>query len=72
MPSDYSKVKGRIVEMCGTQGMFAKLIGLSERTVSLKLSGRRPFYQSDIEKSLIALHLTHADIPAYFFTLKVQ
>ena len=38
MPYDYSKLNGRIVEKCGTQANFAEMMGLSERTISLKLN----------------------------------
>lgn len=72
MPIDYSKLKGRIVEKCGTQGNFAQNMGLSERTVSLKLSGRIPFKQPEILKALEVLDLSEEDIQAYFFVLKVQ
>ena len=72
VPIDYSKLKGRIVEKCGSQRSFAAKMGLSERTISLKLSGRVPFTQSDILKALQVLDLTHADIQGYFFVVKVQ
>ena len=72
MPIDYSKLKGRIVETCGTQGNFAQKMGLSERTVSLKLSGRIPFKQPEILKALEVLNLSEEDIQAYFFVVKVQ
>lgn len=69
---DYSKLKGRIVEKCGTQANFANKIGLSERSVTLKLNGLRPFKQTDIEKILEVLELSHDDIGTYFFKIKVQ
>lgn len=72
MPIDYSKLKGRIVEKCGTQGNFAQKMGLSERTVSLKLSGKIPFKQPEILKALEVLDLSEEDIQAYFFVVKVQ
>lgn len=72
MPIDYSKLKGRIVEKCGTQGNFAQKMGLSERTVSLKLSGRIPFKQPEILKAVEVLDLSEEDIQAYFFVVKVQ
>ena len=72
MPINYSKLKGRIVEKCGTQGNFAQKMGLSERTVSLKLSGKIPFKQPEILKALEVLDLSDEDIQAYFFVLKVQ
>ena len=36
----YSKLIGRIAEKVGTQSEFAARIGLSERSVSLKLNGK--------------------------------
>ena len=38
MAYDYAKLNGRIIEKCGTQAVFAERMGLSERTVSLKLN----------------------------------
>ena len=35
MAYDYSKLSGKIREVFGTNGEFAKAMGLSERTVSL-------------------------------------
>jgi hypothetical protein len=72
MPINYSKLKGRIVEKCGTQGNFAQKMGLSERTVSLKLSGKIPFKQPEILKALEVLGLSDEDIQAYFFAVEVQ
>ena len=37
---DYSKLAGRIVEKFGTQYNFAIAMGLSERTISLKMNGK--------------------------------
>jgi len=72
MPINYNKLKGRIVEKCGTQGNFAQRMGLSERTVSLKLSGKIPFKQTEILKALEVLNLSEEDIQAYFFAVEVQ
>ena len=69
---NYSKLSGRIVEVCGTRQEFAKRIGLSERSVSLKLNGNREFKQNDIEKACFALHIPREEIPDYFFTQNVQ
>ena len=69
---NYNKLKGRIVEKCGTQGNFAQRMGLSERTVSLKLSGRIPFKQPEILKAMEVLDLADDDIQAYFFAVEVK
>lgn len=72
MAYDYAKLNGKIVEKCGTQAVFAKRMGLSERTISLKLNNKVAFKQPEIQKALPILGLTKSDIQAYFFTLKVQ
>ena len=72
MAYDYAKLNGKIVEKCGTQAVFAERMGLSERTISLKLNNNVAFKQPEIQKALPILGLTESDIQAYFFTLKVQ
>lgn len=71
MKYNYSKLKGRIVEICGSQSVFAEKMGLSEQTISNKLKGRYKFSQNDIEKAIKILNLTKDDIPTYFFNQKV-
>ena len=72
MQYNYNKLKGRSVEMCGTQAIFAEKIGLSENSLTNKLNGKRNFKQPEIQKALEVLDLTTDDIPVYFFNRKVQ
>ena len=72
MPYDYNKLLGRIVEKVGTQGSFSEKMGLSERTVSLKLNGKIGWKQSEIAQACKVLSIPEEEIPAYFFKLKVQ
>lgn len=72
MSYNYSKLKGRIVEKCGNQQNFAKSLGLSQRSLSLKLSNKRDFRQNEIERSLKILELKEEDVQDYFFTKNVQ
>lgn len=72
MPYDYSKLAGRIREKLGTQREFARAIGLSERSVSLKMTGEIGWKQKEIADACKALELSVEDIAVYFFTLKVQ
>lgn len=69
---DYSKLLGRIIEKFKSQANFSEAIGLSERSLSRKLTGKVDFKQSEIAKVCKLLELTDTDIPSYFFTLKVQ
>lgn len=72
MAFDYNKLRGRIIEIFGTQSKFATAMRWSERTLSLKMNGNRPWKQTDICKAIELLKLSQKDIPIYFFTLKVQ
>lgn len=72
MAYDYSKLEGRIKEKFGTQAKFAEAINLSARSLSLKLNSIRGFKQDEISVSCRLLDIDHTEIPAYFFTLKVQ
>lgn len=69
---DYSKLRGRIREKFKTEGSFADRIGMSPRTLSLKLSGLRDWTSSEMYKALEALELASTDAGTYFFTLQVQ
>ena len=72
MPIDYSKLKGRITEVLGSQRAFAEALGLSERTVSLKMNGLIDWRQDEMIEAIRILRLSESDIPDYFFTMKVQ
>mgnify|MGYP003266034652 CR=1 FL=1 len=72
MAFDYSKLNGRIVEKCGTQAVFAEKMGLSERSISMKLNNKIFWKQSEIQLAIKILGLAEKDIPVYFFTHKVQ
>ena len=65
MAYDYSKLLGRIVEKYGSQAKFSGAMGLSERSLSLKLNSKVGFGQSEIAKAcklLTLLNLTYPNI----------
>ena len=72
MVYDYSKLTGRIVEVCGTRSKFASRMNMSLRTLSLKLNNKLPWKQPEMEKAAKVLDFSLSDIQVYFFTLKVQ
>lgn len=63
----YNKLKGRIVEIYGSQSEFSKRISLSEQSITAKLAGRSRFSQDDIIKWCDALGIDQNDIGLYFF-----
>lgn len=71
MAYDYSKLLGKITEKYGKQYAFAKAIGWSERTCSLKLGCKIEWKQSEISKACKLLDIPLDNINIYFFTLKV-
>lgn len=72
MSFDYSKLSGKIREIYGTQMEFAKAMNISERSISLKLRGKRAWTQTDIDGAIECLGLSEHDIPDYFFRKKIQ
>lgn len=69
---DYSKLSGKIVEVCRTQAIFARKMGLSERSISLKLNNKVPFNQLEIEKAMDILKIDAEEMQKYFFKKEVQ
>lgn len=69
---DYSKLLGRIKECFGKQALFASAIGLSERSVSLKLNNIRAWTQDEMMRSCEVLMFSSAEIPNYFFVEVVK
>lgn len=72
MSYNYRKLSGRIVEKCGTQAIFAREMGLSERSVSLKLNNKVPWKQHEIQKASEVLDFPESEIIEYFFDKEVQ
>ena len=68
---DLNKLRGRIVEKFRTQGAFATALGVSEKSLILKLSGKTYFTLPEITKAVKLLELSENDIQEYFFTEKV-
>lgn len=68
MAFDFSKLSGRIVAQYGTQYEFAKAMGISEHTLSMKLNNKVSWKATEIAKAVSLLKLDYSAIPEYFFT----
>ena len=69
---DYSRLRGRIKEICGTQEAYADRISLGRVSVSQRLNNVLEFSQLEMLKSADVLGFSASEIPAYFFVPKVQ
>lgn len=69
---DYSKLRGKIVEKFGTQGKFAAINGMSDRSMSLKLNNGIGLSQDEILKWCELLNIDKTEISIYFFKEKVS
>jgi len=68
---DYSKLKGRIVEMKMTQNDLAEEIQIAKSTLNLKLNNKISFSQDDIIAVSKVLLIPKEEIGIYFFTEEV-
>lgn len=69
---DYSSLSGLIVEKYGTQYNFAIALGISERSLSLKLNNKVGWKDREIEKARELLDISPENIHRYFFKPEVQ
>ena len=71
---DYSKLIGRIIEKFGTRRAFAEAIGISENSMSQKLSNKMAITTDDIMEwsKPELLDICCDEIGVYFFTPRVQ
>lgn len=65
---DYSKLRGRIVEKCGTIDRFSQLIGTHRTNVSFKLNNKVDFTQREIAAICNVLDIPLNELSPYFFT----
>lgn len=72
MMFDYSKLRGKIKEVYGTQSGFSGALGICRTTLSQRLNGNLDFSQKEILDSCNLLGIPDGEISAYFFTPKVQ
>lgn len=68
MTYTYNKLRGRIVEMYGTQGKFAEELGISKNSVSKKMNCQTEFSQEDIIRWSMLLNVKKDEYGEYFFS----
>lgn len=72
MAKGYNRLRGKIVEVFGTQAAFAGALGTTEQTITNKLAGKTQFSQNDIITWCNALGIVTDDVGGYFFAQKLS
>lgn len=68
---DYSRLLGKIKEKCDTQDVFSKQMRMCRTSLSKRLNNQLDFSQDEIIRACKILSISDADIPLYFFAVKV-
>ena len=63
----YAALRGRIVEKYGTQQDFCEALGVSQTSVSKKMSGKAGFSQKDIKLWCKLLDINLGDVGRFFY-----
>ena len=72
MQFEYSRLRGKIRAVFGTEASFAKALGMGRVSLSQRLNNALEFSATEIRESCLLLGISSEDIPAYFFAEKVQ
>lgn len=67
----YGKLRGRILEVFGTNEAFANALGIDPSSLSAKLNNKSPWKREEIEKACELLEIPIEEVHLYFFTQKV-
>jgi len=67
---NYSKLRGRIREVFGTQAAFARALGISMCSLSQKLNDKTEWTTHEIRKACELLGINPTELPQYFFCPK--
>lgn len=67
---DYSKLRGKIKEVFGSETSFSEAMGYNRSTISAKLNNRSEWTRADIEKACDLLRIPLTDVALYFFYRK--
>lgn len=65
--SRYRKLRGRIVEVYGSQAAFARQLGVAYNTMSAKMTGKTGISSEDIVLWCEMLDIRRGEIGTYFF-----
>jgi hypothetical protein len=64
----YAKLRGKIVEVYGTNKEFSKAVDIERSSLSAKLNNKAPWKREEIERACILLNIPIEEVHLYFFT----
>lgn len=64
----YAKLRGKIVEVFGTNKAFADAMNKDACSISFKLNNKAPWKREEIEQACILLDIPIEEVHLYFFT----
>ncbi len=64
---NHKKLRGKIKEVAGTEINFAKMMGISQTSLSSKLNNKTDFSRSEIIKMQELLKITEEEFKEIFF-----
>jgi hypothetical protein len=67
---NYSKLKGKITEVFGTNKDFAAAMGMDAASISFRLNNQIPWKHEEIEKACSLLGIPIQEVHLYFFSRK--
>ena len=69
---DYSKLRGRIKEVVGTEQNFARGLGIGRVSLYKRLQNKLDFSRSEMIRACDLLGIDYSEMAAYFFAAEVQ
>ena len=63
---EYSKLRGKIIEKCGSVKNFSSLIGKTPNTICAKLKGKSSWKDKDIDAACHILDISKQEAHLYF------
>jgi fumarylacetoacetate (FAA) hydrolase family protein len=63
----FAKLRGKIIEVFGSQVNYAKAMNQTPTNINKKLNGKTAWTQKDIIKSCELLSIDNSEIGIYFF-----
>lgn len=69
---DFSKLRGKIIEVYGNYKFFSEEIGMDNATFSRKINNKVRFTHDELFKMARALKLKENEYQQYFFNHKTQ